>query len=272
MIIRFFRTFYRAICETVNHDGVEHAGYMAFITILAMFPFLVFLMAICGFVGQSALGKELVQLLFNNMPEHIVFALKPRVEEIISGPPQGLLTIAIIGAIWTASSAVEGMRTILNRIYRVSSPPAYIWRRLLSIVQFILLTLVLLGSTLLLVIVPTFLQQFSTTIAIDLGLHPFWDYLRYIIAGVLMVGAVSWLYYMIPNVSLKLRSVLPGALLVVMGWTISAYLLSTYTLNFRQVNLIYGGLQGVIVSLIFFYLINIIFIFGAEFNYHSTKR
>ena len=136
----------------VKHDGVEHAGYMAFITLLSFFPFIIFLMAVTGFIGKSDHGRELIYLLLSGMPADLIQAIKPRIEEIISVPPSSLLTISIFGIIWTSSSTVEGIRTILNKIYNLSSPPAYIWRRLLSILQFFIITAVLLLSMFLLCI------------------------------------------------------------------------------------------------------------------------
>jgi membrane protein len=62
-------------------------------------------------------------------------------------------------------------------------------------------------------------------------------------------------------------SVVPGAVLVVLLWIGAAYLLTSYLSHFEQVNLIYGSLGGIIATLVLFYICNMIFIFGAEFNY-----
>src|SRR5580704_18068742 len=99
---------WKAVVNTVSHDGIELAGYLAFLGLLAMFPFLVFIFAIVGILGQGAAGAAVITSILQTLPAHITDALRPRIVEIVSGPPQGLLTIAILGAIWTASSAVEG--------------------------------------------------------------------------------------------------------------------------------------------------------------------
>jgi membrane protein len=64
-----------------------------------------------------------------------------------------------------------------------------------------------------------------------------------------------------------MHSVVPGAALVTIMWIGAARLLSVYLSHFQQVNLIYGSLGGFIATLLFFYISNIIFIYGAEFNY-----
>jgi membrane protein len=265
------KCLYKAAVNTINHDGVEHAGYMAFLAILTLFPFLVFIIALAGFIGDSQLGVYFVDLLFKNLPQDVTQALEPRVKEIISGPPQGLLTLAIVGAIWTASSAVEGLRTILNRVYRVITPPAYIWRRLLSIIQFLILTGIIIISTSVLVVSPLLIERIEPLLAIVSKHGIFWNYLRYISIYITLFFVVAILYYVIPNVKLKFISVVPGAALVVALWLAGGMLLSSYISNFKQVSLIYGSLGGIIASLLFFYIINMIFIYGAEFNYLLSK-
>jgi membrane protein len=265
------KCLYKAAVNTINHDGVEHAGYMAFLAILTLFPFLVFIIALAGFIGESQLGVYFVDLLFKNLPKDVTLALEPRVKEIISGPPQGLLTLAIVGAIWTASSAVEGLRTILNRVYRVITPPAYIWRRMLSIVQFLILTGIIIISMSVLVVSPLLIDKIEPLLAVVSKHGVFWNYLRYISIYVTLFFVVAILYYVIPNVKLKFINVVPGAALVVALWLAGGVLLSAYISNFKQVSLIYGSLGGIIASLLFFYIINMIFIYGAEFNYLLSK-
>jgi membrane protein len=259
-----FSAFYQAGYNTVHHDGIEHAGYLAFLSMLALFPFLVFLVALAGFVGEGRAGAEFLQLLFAQLPPHMVKALQPRVAEIVSGPPQGLLTVSILGAIWTASSAVEGYRTVLNRAYNVATPPAYIWRRLLSIAQLLSLSFLVVIAMIVLVVLPIARETIEGIAGVTGA--PGSRQLLSISLGIIFAG-VSACYYILPNIRQNFHSVAPGAALVTLLWVLAAHLLSSYISQFNQVNLIYGSLGGVIASLLFFYISNIIFIYGAEFNY-----
>lgn len=257
---------YKALDDTIRHDGIEHAGYMAFLSLLSLFPFLVFLIALAGFIGELEIGEEFVALFMANLPVHVRHALSPRIQEITSGPPQGLLTLAIVGAIWTASSAVEGLRTILNRVYRVTTPPPYLWRRLLSIFQFLLLTGFILFAMMLLILMPLIWERIAELFFLNYqGLV--WESLRYTIAGGILFIGISSIYYLVPNIQISWWQVVPGALLVVLVWLVTGTIFSFYLSHFQQLNLIYGSLGGIIVSLLFFYIMNMIFIYGAEFNY-----
>lgn len=261
---------YRAGDSAVyDHDGIEHAGYLAFLAMLALFPFLVLLIAIAGVLGQGEIGARFLELLLENLPPGAVAAIRPRIEEIVSGPPQGLLTISILGAIWTASSAVEGIRTTLNRAYRVSTPPNYWFRRGLSIIQLLMFTIVLIIAMLLLVFLPIVLHGIEERFGfqLDLAAKELWgNMILYISIGTMFV-VVSAIYYLLPNIKQTLINVVPGAAVTVLLWVVAAGLFSLYLSRFDQVNLIYGSLGGVIATLIFFYLTNFILIYGAELNY-----
>lgn len=266
-----FHAFYRAAHNLVVHDGFELAGYLAFLELLAMFPFMVFVVALAGFMGEGHAGTEFIKLIFAELPTNMVRALQPRVAEIISGPPQGLLTLSIVGAIWTSSSAVEGYRTVLNRAYHVGTPPAYILRRLLSIAQILILSFAIVSAMIMLVMLPILWTKFETLFGKTLPLSSdTGELLAWLSVGVIFLVA-AFAYYILPNIKQSLLSVVPGAALATLLWIVGARLLSLYLSQFNQVNLIYGSLGGVIAALLFFYTSNLIFIYGAEFNYLLAK-
>lgn len=266
-----FKILRIAIIDTIRQDGIEHAGYLAFLSILSLFPFLIFLIAIIGLVGDSEAGIKIIYSIIHSAPKNFVEALIPRIQEIISGPPQRFLTVAIIGVIWTASSAVEGCRTILNRAYRIHHPPPYLWRRMFSIIEFFVIIFIIVVSILTFIILPITLETLNSKFAVIFEINYDIFYLRYIAIYILLICTTSLLYYALPNAKQKISKTIPGSILAVSLWFIVQEAFSFYIENFRQVNFIYGSLAGMIISLMFFYLVSLTFILGAEFNYHFHR-
>ena len=132
----FIKIIRISIIDTIRQDGIEHAGYLAFLGLVSFLPFLIILISLANYFGITDNGMVLLMDAIKSLPPSVQQNLRPRVEEIFSAPPQQFLTIAIFGIIWTASSSVEGLRTILNRAYRVHFPPPYFVRRILSIIEF----------------------------------------------------------------------------------------------------------------------------------------
>ncbi|WP_049756292.1 YihY/virulence factor BrkB family protein [Anaplasma centrale] len=266
----FFKCAGLAIADFRRHDGLVYSGYLSFIFLLSTFPFLVFFTAMTS-TALNVLDKHedflqgLVTSLLSELPHETIAALLPRINEILSGPPQSLLTVAVVGIVWTASSAIEGMRTVLNKAFRVSAPPPYILGRMLSILQFLAIVLVMMCSVLFTVLVP---------IILDI-LDPKWGYLgyiKYIVSEVILCLSVAFMYYMVPNTRQRMGVVLPGAVVVTVLWSLSSFTFSWYLSNFRVLHTMYGNLSGIVASMLFFYIISIFFIYGAELSYRLSKQ
>lgn len=259
----------RAIKDSIKHDGVEHAGYLSFLAILSFFPSLIFLMTALSFF--DGLSTHFLEKILVHLPKEMSVGLKPRIDEILSGPSNKYLTIAFIGIIWTASSAVEGLRTILNKAYHIGSPPPYLWRRFLSIIEFFVIIFLIIASTVILVVIPNILQLLPTKMLKAINIDFDFFYLRQIATGFILTISATLLYYVVPSAKQSLKKTLPGAISTTFLWFFTTKLFAYYLNYFGQINLIYGSISNIIVSLMYFYFVSFIFILGAEFNYHFAK-
>ncbi|WFW29480.1 MAG: YihY/virulence factor BrkB family protein [Wolbachia endosymbiont of Menacanthus eurysternus] len=251
---------YCALIDTIYNDGIEYAGYLSFLIILSIFPSLIVLIALASTLANFLDRYSIINFAFiiDYIPQDILASLMPSIKEITSNPPRSLLTLAIMGAIWTASSTIEGMRTILNKVYKVSVSSHYILRRILSILQFLIITLIM-----------TLAIEFSTLIQLltDFSYRRL-NYAKHLLIEFILFVEVFWLYFTLPNIKQNILDVLPGSCITVILWTISASVFKQYLkTSFGQKNLIYGSLGSIVVSLLFFYIMSLAFIYGAKFNF-----
>lgn len=263
---------YKAVENMIEHDGVEHSGYMSFMVLVSIFPFFIFILAFTSFFGASELGEKFIEIALESMPNYSIDSIKTRINELIASPPQSLLTLAIVGTIWTSSSFVECLRTILNRVYEIKSPPNYILRRLLSIAQFLIISSAISLAMLLLVLIPIGLSKIPQFMILIEDYKEMLNAARYAAIFLSLFLSVCALYYIIPNAKLRFLEVAPGAMITVICWSLSGHLLSQYLVYYNQLDIVYGSLGSIIVTLIFFYIVNMIFIVGAEFNYILRKQ
>jgi membrane protein len=125
---------YRAAWRLVMVDeGLELSGYIAFAAFLSLFPFLIFLATLAGFLGDRETANEFIQAMFRFMPEDVAQTLAPAIREVVGVRERGLLTFSILATLWFASSGVEALRSGLNRAYSVTEERAIWWLRLQSI-------------------------------------------------------------------------------------------------------------------------------------------
>jgi len=271
-MLKLILDLYKSVKKMINHDGIEYSGYMSFMMLVSIFPFFIFILAFTSFFGASELGEKFIEITSKNMPSHSVDLIRSRINELIISPPQGLLTLAVCGTIWTSSSFIECLRTILNRVYEIKSPPNYILRRLLSIVQFLVISTIFMVAMFLLLIIPIGLEKIPRFIDINNNYNVVIAAVRYNLIFFLLLLSVCLIYYIIPNVKLNFFEVIPGAVLTIVLWTCSGFLLSKYIVYYRQISIIYGSLGSIILTLMFFYIVNLIFIIGAEFNYLTKNK
>jgi membrane protein len=283
------QSYKAALYDTVRHDGVEHGGYIAFLFMLAIFPFFIFFTAAIAIVADMYLNKIEGQLIISIITSiliesdfaNLIDALKPRIIEITSAPPQSFLSLAIVSVIWTASSLLEGLRTILNRAYRVANPPNYISRRFTSIIQFIVISSLVMIILFIVKILPVIsggilffiedLRQYSfitTFLNLIIDIH---YRLNWLLGFVTTFLFLSYIYYLIPNKKQKFIDTFPGTLNTIIFWQISTKAFQYYLLIFQQINIVYGSIAGIIIALLYFHICSLIFIYGAELNYWFKK-
>ncbi len=277
-----------AAIDTIKHDGIEHAGYISFLCMLSIFPFFIFFSAVLS--SNQYLHDALKETIFsitNYLLDSksnfavLIAPLQPRLEEIIYTPPQSFLGLAIFSIIWSASSLLEGLSTILNRAYRVSKVQPYMLRRLMSIFRFILIIFVVVMIAIAIKLIPLLLELITNSIKIFekniialtfvIKLFDQFSFFNKYINSSISIGItflfLSYLYYLIPNKKQKFMHTFPGTFNTIIWWWLSTNALQYYIMVFPQVNLVYGSIAGMIITLLYFHMCGIVFIYGAELNY-----
>lgn len=282
--IKMFGKILRALASScasfTRHEGFEHAGYLSFLLMLAIFPFLILMVSIVSLIGEKKLSVLFVEIILSNEVEVFLASIKQRIIEIITSPPEGLLTFVALSAIWTSSSMLEGIKTVINKAYHIKSPPSYILRRLFSIIEFMAFLIFILTILAIILFAPMAMNYFVEILHLNpdksILYHFFNDQAETIRHWFLIIfgfALILGLYHFIPNnKGAKIRFSMPGAILVLALWVGFSMLFKFYIRYFTQLNIVYGGIAGIIITLIFFYICSIIFIYGAEFNYQLNKK
>jgi len=264
------RIVWQAILHLIDDGGMTYAGHIAFMTLFSLFPFLIFLFALAGELGQTDAARELVTMALAALPPEVTQAIRPAIEEVISTRRTGLLTISILASLWAVSSGIEALREALNKAYGVEEPRSIWFCRLQSLAFTVIFSVSIIVVTLVLVVGPVVWSYLQPLLEVPWEWGWFYEALRYMIAIGLLYLVVALLYRWLPSRHLPRREVLPGAAVTVLLWLILASLFSLYLQNLGRFSVTYGSLGGIVITLMFFYVSALIFIFGAEIN--SARR
>jgi membrane protein len=204
------------------------------------------------------------------LPDEVSGAIRPAIEEVVSTRRTGLMTISILAALWATSSGIEALREALNIAYGVEEPRAIWFCRLQSLAFTIIFSICIILVMLVLIIGPVIWSYIQPLLDVPWEWGWVYEVLRYFVAVALLYLVVALLYRWLPARHLPPREILPGAAVTVVLWVALASVFSLYLQNLGRFSVTYGSLGGIVLTLMFFYISALIFIFGAEIN--SARR
>jgi membrane protein len=261
-----YKVAWDAYCHFNEDDGWALASHVALSGLLALFPFLIFGTALAGFLGADSFSDTAVHLLFDTWPEDIAAPLSREVQQVLTIPRGGLLTLSVLAAAYFASNGVEALRISLNRAYRVSETRPWYITRLASLAFVIAAVIIFAVISTLLVAVPValrFAERYFPWMEDLLRAVSQWGLYGTVL--VLMAGLIlshKWL----PDGQRRIIDVLPGVAVTLVLWTIGALIFASYLATFANYAATYAGLASVMIVLVFLYMVGVIFMLGAEIN------
>lgn len=266
------RVVWDAVHHFINDNSLTLAGHIAYMTLFALFPFLIFLTTLGGVLGQAEAVARFIEYLLDGLPHEVAQTLEGPVQEITREPRTGLMTVSIVVTLWVTSSGLEALRVALNEAYNAEEPPAMWWARLQSLGLTILFAIGIILAMVAIVAGPFIWAVLEWILALPDFYGWLYGVSRYVFGIVILYIIVAVLYSVLPNRSLRKGEVLPGAAVAVVLWIGAASLFSLYLANLGRYTVTYGSLGGIVVTLLFFYVSACIFIFGAELNAAYRRR
>lgn len=257
----------RRVVVGVYSNGFTQAGNFAYLSLVALFAFCIVAAAIAGAFGQTEKGIELINAFFSTVPPSAADSLRGPVESAMNARTGPLLWFSALVGLWTTGSLIEAFRGVLNRAYGAAAQ-RYFWEYRL-------------GSLLAIIVAVIFaMVAFSAQVLVSAAEDVVYRYIpaaqqasSYFAWGriVPFFGVFFAIYVVFRGLTpRKYRArrypKWPGAALVSLWWVGCTAVLPVFVSKMANYNLTYGSLAGVMISLIFFYLIGLGMVTGAHLN------
>lgn len=256
----------RTLIGTYN-DGFIHAGNLAYLAMLAIFPFFILGAAVFSAIGEESERAATINAVLFALPPVVANVIEPVARDVIQARSGWLLWAGAAVALWTVGSLVETIRDILRRAYGTQATKAFWKYRLFS-------TGVILGAVLLLML--SLMAQFVIGTAEEVIQAYFPQLidrladlrLSRIVPAFGLFGSLYLIFYTLtPSKYRRSRyPKWPGVLLTTLWWIAVTTIMPAVLSNFFTYNLTYGGLAGVMIALFFFWLVGLGVVIGAELN------
>ncbi len=259
---------WQALGRFLGDHGPEHAGNLAFLGTLALFPFLIFLLSLSGLLGQTAAGHEAITFLLDNLPEPVARAIEPAIRTLVAAADRGVLAGAILLALYSSINGLEAARRTVIHAYGSWEHAAPLWRRLAGDLAIVAVgTALILLITMLLILLPPLLVLLKDWLDIPHTLQVTSLIGRLVFAPLLMLGSLLAAYRLFaPRMPGQQRYYLPGAILTLAVWLLLAKGMALYLQFAVRYDLVYGSLAGLVLLELFLYLVAAAFILGAHLN------
>ncbi len=250
----------------VYSDGFIHAGNLAYLALLSIFPFVIVAAAVARTFGQSMEGLAAVEALLQTMPPRVADVLETPIQDVLEARSGGLLWLGALVGLWTTGSFIETIRDIIRRAYGVSYSRPF-WEYRLASVGMIIGSVILAMLAFAISIVMTGIQQFLVNLVPGADdLVALLTLLRIAPALVLFASLYLVFYALTPKRYRKGCPKWPGAAFVAGWWVMTTALLPVVLSSLGGYDLTYGGLAGVMIALIFFFIVGLGLVIGAELN------
>ena len=256
----------RVVQEVREDNCLGQAAQLAYYLIFAVFPFLLFLATLLGYLPIPHLMDRILESLAQLLPREAVTLLQENIRQLVTDQKGGLLSFGILAALWTSSGAVTAIMDALNRAYDVEEGRPFWKVRGTAILLTMGLSLFILLSMVLLIFGPQLGSWIAAQVGLGSAFEVAWNILRWpVIVGLLIVAMAS-VYYVAPDVEQRWKWITPGSIFAVLGTIALSLGFSFYVNNFGSYNKTYGTIGAVIVFLTWLYLTGLMILVGGEIN------
>jgi membrane protein len=257
------RTFVDAVFK---HNCLGMAAQLAYYFFFSLFPALLFLIAVASYFPITTLIDEIVGALGQFAPPEFLTIVTDQIRKISGDQQGGLLTLGILTALWSSSTAMTAIIDTVNHAYGVEEGRAW-WRvRLIAIALTIGVAIFVLVSFALIVVGPQLADPLARALGLGSAFEWAWRILEWPIACALAGIGIALVYYFAPDVDQEWSWLVPGTVFATTLWLATSLGFKYYVVNVTHYTEAYGALGGAMVLLLWFYLSGFVLLLGAVMN------
>ena len=263
------RLLFRVLRAISQDDLLSRSSGLAFDFILALFPLMVFLLALFGLftAGDAQLQSGLLAYFAVFLPSTAFALFNTVVNELAANSGGGKLTFGIVAGLWFASGGMSSMISTLNVVYRVREARSWLRVRATALALTLVMAILLFAALLLLLLGSRAEEWLTAEFSWSASLAVASKYLRWPAAALFVLISFSLVYYRGPNLAKHRRHwITPGSLVGTLLWLVSSAGLRIYLHFFNTYTATYGSLGAVMILLVWLYVTGLAFLIGGEIN------
>lgn len=262
--VRLAEIIRRTWTEIRTDDVFGRSAQLAYYFFLALFPFLISVVAMLSLFGNADRGRTLLfALLAHLLPASAFQLISGTLAGIIQASGPLKMSLGIVASIWSASYGMSAVMDTLNAAYGVQETRSLVKQYVIAIAMTIGLGLLTVFATLAVIVGDRVLRALALSRLVMIA----WRIAEWPLAAILLLFGFALTYHFAPD--LKERTwhwISPGAILGVILLSLASLGLRIYVHFAGSYTAMYGSLGGVIVLLLCFYLGGLAVLSGGVLN------
>ncbi len=252
--------------ELLADNCLGLAAQLAYYFFLALFPALLFLVAVLSYVPVTNLMDTLLATLGRVAPNDVISILQSQIVKIANDRSGGLLTLGMIGTLWSTSSGITAIIDTLNQAYDIREGRPWWKVRLIALALTVALAVFIVVAMTLVLVGPEVAGRVARSIGLGHAFAVTWTILQWPLVFAMVSFALALIYYYAPDAEQEWIWITPGSLLATTLWLLVSLGFRFYVQHFASYNATYGTIGGAIVLLLWFYVSGLAVLVGAELN------
>src|SRR3954465_12940415 len=252
--------------EMIADDCLDLAAQLAYYFFLALFPALLFLVAVISFIPIAGLLDSITGMLARIAPNEVLSIVQDQILKIAHEKNGGLLTIGMLGTIWSTSSGVNAIIDTLNQAYDIQEGRPWWKVKLIALGLTVALAVFIATPLALTRVGPAFAEKIAASAHLGPAFALGWKILQWPVVFALVTFGIALIYYYAPDAVQEWVWITPGSLVATVLWLAISLAFKFYVSHFTSYNATYGAIGGVIVVLLWFYVSALAVLAGAELN------
>lgn len=251
----------------VYNDGFIHAGNLAYLTLLTLFPFFIIVAAAATAFGQTHDNLIAVHAMLEAFPPSVATMIETTAQQVLTARTGALLWLGALVGLWTVSSFIETIRDILRRAYGTGYTRPFWQNRLISFAVVFISVAILMASFAVQIMMTAAEELIGRYIPVASSFADWLGSTRFI-SIVAIFGANILMFWTLAPTGYRARafSHWPGAAFTTLWWYGALTVLPRILEMLGGYALTYGSLAGVIIALLFFWLVGYGLVIGAHLN------
>jgi membrane protein len=264
----------RVVERIKDHEIFARAAQLSYYFLLALFPLLLVLINVLGYMAQEGtlFREKLLLYLAAIMPRSAIALVRTTLDEISNASGSGKLSFGLLVALWAASNGMGAISSTLNTSHNVKERRPWWKVRLICVCLTVALAILILAALAIVLYGGTIGEALAARYGFGDFFTTVWTIVQWPIALVFVLTTFNLIYNFAPNLPGARSWITPGAFIGVGLWLLVSFAFRVYLSFFDSYSVTYGSLGAVIVLMLWFYLTGVAILIGGEVNSEVSRK